>query len=407
MQTFTSLEYLKIDVASNFGLDKAKWKDRLAWFDQHEDVLETLTKKADKPALYHAGVQAYRQAKQGKPIGYPISLDATASGLQLLSIMAGCRKSAERCNVVVPLGSNGEPVDDPERENAYTYVYDRMTAKLNTTSTIGYDPVKQAIMTALYSSKAVPRDTFGEGTDLLACFYDTMQEVLPGAWSLNEALLGTWQPTALEHSWVLPDNFHVKVKVKAVSKYHANFLGNPVEVFITENRPVEEGRSNPANLTHSLDGMVARELTNRCMFNVKDNLAVVMALDSAGTSRTREKDQMVLTLWEHYRKSGFLSTRILAYLDKHNMGLVSSDVIASMIESFPERPFKILSIHDCFRVHPNYGNDLRRQYNQILSDLARSNILKFCVEQIVGHPVTVQKDKCFANEVLNAEYALS
>lgn len=403
MQTFTSLEYLKIDVASNFGLDKAKWKDRLAWFDQHEPVLETLTKQAENPALYHAGVQAYRKAVKGEAIGYPISLDATASGLQLLSIMAGCRKSAERCNVVIPLGSE----NNPDRENAYTYVYDTMTSKLNTTSTIGYGPVKQAIMTALYSSKAVPRDTFGEGTELLQCFYDTVAEVLPGAWNLNEALLGTWQPNALEHSWVLPDNFHVRVKVKAVKKHYANFLGNPVEVFITENGPVEQGRSNPANLTHSLDGLVARELTARCMFDMKENLKVVMALDSKGTSRTREQDQLVLTLWDHYQKSGFLSVRILSVLDDKNMGLVNSDVIATMIQSFPERPFKILSIHDCFRVHPNYGNDLRKQYNQILSDLARSNILKFCVEQIVGHPVTVQKDKCFANEVLNAEYALS
>ncbi len=80
MQKFSPLSYLKIDIASNFGLDKTNWDVRLDWFDQHEQCLDELVNQAQNPALFYAGVQAYRDALAGIPSGYPISLDATSSG---------------------------------------------------------------------------------------------------------------------------------------------------------------------------------------------------------------------------------------------------------------------------------------------------------------------------------------
>ena len=59
-QSFTGREYLKIDVANQFGLDKENWNDRLAWFDENEANLEDLVKKAEEPAMYMAGVRAWR-----------------------------------------------------------------------------------------------------------------------------------------------------------------------------------------------------------------------------------------------------------------------------------------------------------------------------------------------------------
>ncbi len=62
---------------------------------------------------------------------------------------------------------------------------------------------------------------------------------------------------------------------------------------------------------------------------------------------------------------------------------------------------------DCFRCLPNYGNDLRRQYNQILSEIAGSNLLSYLASQITGTTVSVNKMGNLAPHILQADYTLS
>jgi hypothetical protein len=397
-QTFTPLEYLKIDVASNYGLDKSDWNDRLAWFDKNQDELADLVQSAEEPALFYAGVKAYQKAISGEPISYPVSLDATASGAQILALLIGCEKSAKLCNVL----------DAGYRGDLYTTLYKGMTDRIGSVSKIKRADTKQAIMTALYGSVAKPIQIFGEG-ELLSAFFTTMEEDATGIWLLNQALLNLWKPDALVNSWVLPDNYHVHVKVMDDAEETVHFLERPYTVYHKVNAPAEDGRSLGANITHSIDGMVVREMTRRCTFNtdVLINLIEALGTGSVSKSVTREKDRLIQTLWNHYLASGFLSARILDNLDEHNLGHVDPAVITQMIHTLPEKSFPILSIHDCFRVHPNYGNDLRKQYNQILYEIAKSNLLASVVSQINGQQTNVHKFADFSNEVLQANYALS
>ena len=134
-QEFTGKEYLKIDIANNMGLDKEDWDIRIAWFDDNEDKLDELVKQAEEPALYYAGVQAWKKASKGLPCGYPISLDATSSGIQLLAALTGDRKAARLCNIV----------DTGHREDAYTGLYNIMLDRIGEGAKITRKDTKSAI----------------------------------------------------------------------------------------------------------------------------------------------------------------------------------------------------------------------------------------------------------------------
>ena len=80
--------------------------------------------------------------------------------------------------------------------------------------------------------------------------------------------------------------------------------------------------------------------------------------------------------------------------------------IIALIGTLPGLPFPVLSNHDCFRVHPNYGNDLRRQYNPTLHEIAKSNFPGYTAGQIVSEEIVVAEYADSSNQILEANYAL-
>lgn len=399
MQQFTSSEYLKIDIASQFGHDKATWDERIQWFDANEHRFQELESEASNPALFYAGVQAWQAYLSGEPSGYPISLDATSSGLQILAVLTGDRSAAQLCNVI----------DTGDREDAYTRVYEDMMLQVNEDGKISREMTKQAIMTSLYGSEAEPKRVFGTGA-LLRIFYETMARLAPGAWELNQAMLGMWNPKAYSNDWVLPDNFHVHIKVMTKVKSIIHFLNEPFEVFHKENLPTESGRSLSANMVHSVDGMIVREMTRRCMYDASRVSRIKTLLSSNLHLPIQENQQtkMVRVLWKHFQDTGYLSARILDHLEAYNISLVDEEAVLSLIGSLPKKPFQIMSIHDCFKCLPAYANDLRKQYTLQLELIAKSELLSSIVSQILGKPICVGKlDPLLYQDIASTNYALS
>lgn len=412
MQRFTPKQYLQIDIANNFGLDKRTWNERLAWFEENQGKLHELLPKAEEPALFFAGIQAWEAFQKGEPSGYPISLDATSSGLQLLAVLTGDRSASELCNVVPKL-LDFSPQAEAERRDGYTVIYKAMLSVLGEGAKIKREDVKQAIMTSLYGSQAVPKKVFGEG-DLLRLFFETMKELAPAAWELNEAFLIIWDDQALSNDWVLPDNFHVHVKVMTTTTSTVNFLNEPFDVPTKINAPVKEGRSLGANTIHSVDGMIVREMTRRCSYDPAWINLLRQILNNEVDSRfateesQKEARRMVKILWKHYCDSGYLSARILDYIDSDTILMVDADIVQELIDSLPAKSFQIFAVHDCFRCLPNYANDLREQYNRQLYLIARSNLLSYLLSQLTGRTIQVDKlDKNLHKDILQTEYALS
>lgn len=399
MQLFKGIDYLKIDLANSFGLDKKNWNERLAWYEDHKNNLMGQLKEAENPAQYYAGCIAMELVRMGKGnTGYLISLDATSSGIQILSALTGDRLAAELCNVI----------DTGRRRDAYTDLFTSMKTRITSSAQIIRDDLKYAIMTAFYGSEAVPKKVFGEGT-LLSAFFSTLEAETPHVWALNKAFLKMWNPEAYKYEWVMPDNFNVVIKVNDKVQETITFMGDAYTTEKTVNQPTPSGRSIGANITHSIDGFIVREMGRMCDYDPQKK-AYVQQLINDGNSKgpeTPDEDAMVETLWNHYQRSGILSARIIDHLNGTNIHMVDTDPLQDLLDSMPARPFSILGVHDCFKCHPNYGNDLRKQYNLQLSKIAHSDLLSNLLTQLRGKHTPVNKKGNFADEILNANYALS
>jgi hypothetical protein len=195
-------------------------------------------------------------------------------------------------------------------------------------------------------------------------------------------------------------------------KETVNFLGESYDVFYNVNVPMEGGRSLGANMVHSIDGMIVREITRRCDYDPRV-VAVVRSLFDKGKGRggrssSSKDDRLVIALWRQFQDTGYLSARILDHLNLDNSGHVNAMEILQLCDSLPDKPFKVVSIHDCFRCLPHYGNDLRHQYNLQLQLISKSNLLGSIISQLIGRKVRIGKlDPGLHLDVIDTNYALS
>lgn len=96
--------------------------------------------------------------------------------------------------------------------------------------------------------------------------------------------------------------------------------------------------------------MICREMGRRCDYNVTQvNKLYDLLADGAadyGKGTKTENDKLVVALWDHYQRCGYLSARIIDVLDADNLGHVDPAVVWELLESLPNKPFKVLSVHD-------------------------------------------------------------
>ena len=250
MQQFTGTEYLKIDLANCFGLDRLQWDDRMHWVDDNEPVLEKMDAYAKYPILFRKATRAYREVQKGRPTNHIMGLDATASGLQIMACMAGCYETASAVNVI----------NAGTRMDVYTDIADFMNKQPGIFVT--REIVKKPIMTVFYGSTAQPKEVFGEGTALVV-FYKALRERLGGAYELMGVLQNYWDSGADYHQWTLPDNHIARVPVtQTIEKsleidefHHMRFLYRSSIIC-----PKEQSRSLAANIVHSIDAWIVRQM---------------------------------------------------------------------------------------------------------------------------------------------------
>lgn len=425
---FSAMDYLRIDIAGSYGHDKWTWDKRIEWTREHEAKGDLLSKElldsAESRPLYYAGVKALMDAKAGKPVYYAINLDGTASGTQILGAILGDEKCMMMSNVLPVADAVGKAI----RADTYSIVHKTVCRIVGNAEMYTYfDPdlnkvgdklmpitrthSKFCVMRSFYGSEKIIKDVYGEDTPAAHAFEQAMSLHAPLAWWLNKALLQAWDPEATEYSWTMPDGFDVWFPVEDTRTVDLMWGDTPVTLeYVAEGVTKEKGRALSANMVHSLDSLICREVLRRCNYNPAQVKYVLGVLSGAITKGNTSPEQKALCqrLVALAKASGFLSARILGAITPDTLPMLQGleKDVQALIESLPSEPFEVMTIHDCFRVLPRYGNDVRFQYTKLLSELNHSDVGLFLTAQITN-AFTFPAHKNVSDEILEAEYALS
>ena len=352
-------EMLQIDMANCYGLDHETWIDRLLWAEWHEHSIlgyhssEQLIKEAAEPLLMRKAILAYQAANDGEAIGHNMFMDATASGLQIMACLSGCKKTAIQVNLI----------NTGKREDVYLHVSKAMNGKLDKFDQVSRDDIKKPLMTHYYNSLLRPLVMLGKivtttedpdylatdpktgthygNTPKLKAFYGMLADNFPGAEAVMNLLNQCWDNMALEHKWTLPDGFVARVKVttKKDARIQVTELENTTFTYRFElNTPSDKSTSLVPNVIHSIDAYIVREMIRRA--------------------------------------------------DKEG--------------------FELAHIFDCFTCHPNYMGRVIELYKEILAEIADSNLLADIMSELLGEVCELTKfSDDLAQDILKSQYPLS
>jgi hypothetical protein len=245
MQQFNSYTWLAIDLANHAGMDKLTWDERIQWVKDNDHQLESLVPEGKTKYLYIKALDMFRNPRKS---GYIMALDASASGIQIMAALGKCGVSAKTCNLI----------NTGKREDLYGNIMNQLT-----NTSITRDEVKDALVPMMYGSIKAPKETFGEGTPELKAFLYAVEKTVPILGEIGGLLKQCWDSDALAHSFTLPDG-HVVIlptmihKMKRIEVFGTSFTYRWKDIGTDEN-----STSLLANVVHSVDAYVSREMVRR------------------------------------------------------------------------------------------------------------------------------------------------
>ena len=239
-----------IAIANHAGKDKLSWEDRIAWTRSSLNTIIDGKIKWDEPHLGRKAVKALLDTIDDQPTGYWMTLDATASGIQIMAALSGCKETASATNMVDPAVRRD--------------LYQEVTTAINSLCTIPTTRkvVKKVVMTFFYNSVKTPERMLTK--DQLAAFYEVIQQLFPGAYKVMDIVNKLWNTNGSHHKWTLPDGHVAHVPVLGAVKYNTPYGS----IHRTELVTSPNYRSLLPNVIHSIDGYIAREMIRRCDFEV-------------------------------------------------------------------------------------------------------------------------------------------
>lgn len=333
------------------------------------------------------------QAKTSKKTGIMIGADARTSGMQILAVLAQCPISAFHVGLL------------DKQNDAYTVA--AQNANFDFSNSGWWDSSSQSIdrdvnprdifkpccMQHFYGGVKTPKTMLGE--DNYKEFIKLLKEYFPGCESAKKIIQNSYIKTDV-FKWKLPDGFVAQaptVKTKRIELWLPNFPHVKFGYAYKTIEGKEKGIELAANVVHSVDGYIAREMVYRAMIGGNiDEMAIKRALK---VTAKHDKPEVCFSLYR------------LLNTDKELWGLFGKSYLekalayAQVVKDMPS--FNIISVHDDFKCHPNYVKWMKILYIEILADIADSQLLKQILNDINPNAfVPFRGSKVFANTIREA-----
>ena len=121
-------------------------------------------------------------------------------------------------------------------------------------------------------------------------------------------------------------------------------------------------------------------------------------------------DAKAVDIYNMWKDTNVVSLNILNHL--HIGDELPADyynAICKVIDTLPEEGFDIRPIHDEFACLPRFANSMRKQFNQLISELYQSNLLDYFCNQFELLDIKPMNDVNpeMVERILEADYLLS
>lgn len=421
MQKFTPAQWLLIDLATQFGMDKEVYRNRLSFgrdilehmktcdftdMVQLKNHMQPFIDKADEPEMFAKTLICLADVLAGSDTGHLIGLDACNSGPQLLSALCRCETGMKHTGAMNQLGDNGEPV----RPDTYTTIYEAMDTEIEVTRT----QVKKVTVPFVYGSDREPQNIFGDDADK---YIEAYSKSLPWAYIMRQYIIALWNPNADHHTWVAPDGFVAYNPVMDTKDYSGSYKGVGFTFVKSVQAPKHTGKgvkSLVANVTHSYDGYIVREMQRRVNHDPaqlkKASRLIEMALlgDAGNVSSIGLKRLELLS-----KRFKTISLEAVEYIEEGMLCSVDKDYLRELnllIHRTLERKRHYLrTIHDQFDVHPNGVQTMRDTYNELLVEAAKSDWLFQVIMDLGGNDIRPMRPELtdeMIDAIRNNDYAI-
>lgn len=320
-------------------------------------------------------------------------------------------------------------------DNLPSDIYTTIGEKIRKTFNLGDIPrkvIKKALMAWGYGGYShLVQLTEVKPETLNAVMADIAKELgFTGIFNMRQACLDAWDEDAIEHKWELPDGYQIHQVITQDSFARDMLTGEyiypakRVEITLngkqrgidcrwskigTRNQKESGTRSIGANLIHSVDAFLMREIVRRCKkdFIIKpEEFKEVVGY----SFDIQVKDSKAENLYNMWKETNIVSLNILNHLSYGDyLPRPYWEAIVQVIDDLPKEGFDIRPIHDEFACLPRYANEMRYQFNHLIAELYLSTILQYFCKQfrlLDIEPIDEAKPE-MVKQILEADYLLS